>query len=268
MPRPQNSRKSGKTPYEKPRRPPPRSTVQTAGDEKQHTLRKMIVVHTGHSFVRRSKCAMLNQHYSKNSYLDTRQEHDEDGRLARRHNLFLRVKSIHTFARNISRIEQMVAHVGSIKALNPDMVLFELGSNELANMPENVPQNDLFIVANYLKSLAACFHPTICVFMGVVPRISNINSSPEAYKQYAKWFNGFLHQFEQESLRGSYPTNFRYHKMQGWHYKKDRHNRDVECPPEDWVCHDGVHPTVEHMKNKHSATLKKAILDYKNIPHY
>jgi hypothetical protein len=208
---------------------------------------------------------MLGQDYHKETYTDTTER--EAKRLARRYRVADRVSMVHTYAKNVIYIEQILRNPGSIASFKADMIVFELGSNELARMPDGLTKERIFITANYCKTVSACFNPrSICVFMGVLPRLGKIQCSPESFRQYAKWYNDFLREFARETENGSYPPNFRFHHMQGWAMMKDRSGRDVERPATDWLGHDMIHPHKMVFLDKYAHTLRSAILDPKNLP--
>lgn len=230
-------------------------------------------MHSGHSFVRRSKCAMLGERYHKNTYMDTdngnidKNTTTEARQLAKDYRVTNKISRIHTHAKGIAFIGDILEKPTHLTSLTPDMIVFELGSNELAQLKDGWDRNRIFIIANQLKGLAAYFCPnTICVFMGVLPRVNNISCTPESFRIYANWFNDFLRQFAKTSMRGIYPQNLRYHHMQGWAYKKDNRGRDVERSASEWLGHDNIHPHKRVFKDKYAHTFRKAMLNNENLP--
>jgi len=227
--------------------------------------RRMIVVQTGHSFVRRSKCAVLGEVYDKDTFRDTTD--DQADTLAWEHKVWWRVQRIHTYSKDISSIRDILPDCDPILANNPDLVLVDIGSNDLAKCFNGYNTSKIFLIANLLRQLAALLHPRICVFMQVLPRRKRMKCTSESFDHYATIFNNFLSQWHNEALTGCFPDNFRFYKMQGWWTKNDEITGAViPCPTSDWMKGDGIHAHTDAMAGKHSRNIKKAILDNDTYP--
>ena len=227
--------------------------------------RRMVVVQTGHSLVRRSKCAVLGEIHDRDNFRDT-----TDAQaiiLPLKHKVWWRVQKIHTYSKDISFIRDIIGDCDPILNHNPDMVLVDLGSNELANCLDGYDIGKIFVIANLLRQLSALLYPSICVFMQILPRRRYMSCTPENFDHYATIFNNFLGQWHHEALSGCFPDNFRFYRMQGWWTKKDDiPGADIPCPTSDWMKTDGIHVTTDAMAVKHSRNIKKAILDNDTYP--
>jgi len=143
-------------------------------------------------------------------------------------------------------------HHDPILANNPDLVLVDLGSNDLAKCFDGYNTSKIFMIANLLRQLAALLHPRICVFMQVLPRRKHMKCTPENFDHYATSFNNFLAQWHDEALTGCFPDNFRFYRMQGWWTKNDEITGAViPCPTSDWM-KEGWHPCT-HRRNVREA---------------
>lgn len=228
---------------------------------------RMVVVYAGHSFVRRSKCAMVGGSHIPTQYQDV-QHRSQAAELAHHYKVGYRVSEVYTMARGIVHAGDLNRHIDDILEKDPNMILLEVGTNSLSTMDDDVTDAQVYSVALYVKALAAIIPPHITVVcMGVVPRESpTMSCTVESFTKYAGLYNGFLKQFAEESHRGQIPTNFRYQKPQGWWTQELPDGSSVPCPVDDWICGDMIHPTREAFLTKHARTVKKAILNPRNLP--
>ena len=254
----------------------PRSQITTPlGNTYQIGSNRFSITYTGHSFPRRSKCANLNQHYNRDTYRDTTDPEAID--LAAAHKVSAHVTGIRTFCtylddngarRVINNIQDIILNLTDIASHNSDMYIMDVGSNECASAPEGLNYGAVWTLANNCRNIAAALYPKVCIFMGIVPRLGGLTTSPDTFRRYATWFNEALAEFERQALQlNIFPQNLRYHHMQGWWMKKVN-GVDVECPVTDWCAIDRIHPTTDKLREKHSKTIKKLIRDEKNIPHH
>jgi len=182
-----------------------------------NTRHKVVLI--GHSFVKRHKNEVMRGvpgHHAGSDIIDN--QHSLPSILADRMKISNHYHSVYTHCKDIYFVEQLLGSVDDIKALNPDVVLANIGTNRMANL-EDPTEAEIEHLASWLRFLASRFPAHIpVIFMGMVPRLEGIIMSAEQFRASARIFNSKLEKYEQDSMQGIGPVNFRYHPMTNWDF--------------------------------------------------
>ena len=247
----------------------------------RHERKKMKVVHAGHSFVRRATQAMVKSRFSKYSprhTMEVTQPTYASG-LTNAYKISNKVSYMYTCSQDIVLVEDILARTQDILRYDPDFVLIDIATNNIANMSGQDPswKYNIRLLVRMCVDIALKFPTgvTVC-FMEVVPRLvcRGEHMTPSRFEEYSSYFNNLLRIRQGEALNPPMltvdsdvktPSNFRYQKMQGW--------RNVMVGSRYWqreldgmLSEDGIHPTFATYRDKYARSVSRAILSSRNAP--
>lgn len=270
---------SHRSPYTKHRpskkRPPPtppKSADAPSAPPDNKGLYKTTLV--GHSFIRGFKLAMLQGHIDDHIQGGTHGAAFRDvvygataAEFARQIKIDLRYKKVYTHARLVTFIPDLTRDLTHILARNPDSIILNIGSNDLAALYNNFTEEQVIAMTDAIRDFVQFKIPNhiIVVCMGVVPRLSGINTTPDRFVDAADLFNRQLQILENKALAGEEPVNIRYNKMVGWNWIQVG-NQHVRLDPRTWCNAQGIHPTDDMYKDKFCKSIRRALTMSKNRP--
>jgi len=232
----------------------------------------------GHSFIRGFKHAMLDGLIADNLQGASYGEHFRDitntllyrnaaAILAREIKVNDRYKRVFTHARLISDIDDLFRAKTAILANNPDSIILNIGSNDLAALLPGFTDAQVVAIADRVRDFIQFEIPNhiIVVCMGVVPRLEGMHTSPVDFRRACVIFNARLLEHETRALQQHEPANFRYNRMVGW-FMKQVGRQHLEVPVTDWCNNSRIHPTTYHYTTKFRASIQRAMIMSKNRP--
>jgi len=232
------------------------------------------VVHSGHSFVRGFKQAILRTVIPEASLGPStgsrfRDVIDLETAILVSNEVGVNEKyqAIFTHSRDIIFIQHLLEapNVDAIIALGPDSIVFNMGTNDMACFVNGWTEEMVTNLAARLRQVATNFFPIKCIFMGQVPRLQGIQTTAPDFREMVRTFNKELEKYKQEALTGTAPTNFRYHEMRGWD-KVDQDGASADLPVTSWCNSQGIHPREHVYRDKYRKSLKRALIMNKNRP--
>jgi hypothetical protein len=160
-------------------------------------------------------------------------------------------RAAHTVADGIIFIEDMIVAGEQILATHPDVLVADIGSNDIARYCNVEPQKMLHL-AHVLHETLHSFAVPLIVVNAVLPRTGRLAGTPETFLKNADLFNLYL--AEMNSLTPAVV----YNKMRGFQYTHTQ-GQDLPRPVKQWS-DDGIHCTSQSMLS-YQQRIRHAILD-------
>ena len=225
-------------------------------------------VMAGHSFVRGFKNAMVGGRPASHEDVS---DPVTAARFAEKLEITTRYHGLYTQAKNMVFIADLRRDLQQIFQKNPDSILVNVGSNDLATLRPDYSVQQVKELAAELRDFVHFQVPShiIVVCMGVVPRLQGIHTSPAQFREAARLFNEELQSFETDALAGVEPTNFRYNRMRGWDQQEVNNQgaiQQLDLEVEAWCNDRGIHPRHHVYMDKFAKSVKRALTMSKNRP--
>ena len=211
----------------------------------------------GHSFIRRLRDTIFTP-ASKQRRGGRGQDvhHVQDRRAstcAKRLGVDKNIDYVYTSSNLINFIDDLHTANSTIDQVRPQIVLIDIGSNDVAQL-HTVAPNATLSLANRVFEFAQSLNLPLVIINAILPRTSNIHSSAEIFRQNAANYNHAL-----ATICSSTDT-IRYNKMRGFHYYYDHNDQQQHRPVTHWST-DGIHCDTELSKKQYRNRIRHAILD-------
>ena len=118
---------------------------------------------------------------------------------------------VYTVSDNIVFLRDLINALPSILCLHAQIVVIDIGSNDLSKLTSHCPKTTVFI-ANEIFSFANNVCAPRVVINAVLPRVGNLACSPDTFLLNSRDLNNYL------STLCSVESHIHYNKLKGFHY--------------------------------------------------
>ena len=210
----------------------------------------------GHSFVRRYRDTLIKPENGRKSGRDISESRGHVAITAARvANVSYRVGALFTASQKINLLKHLDKSETTVIAVQPEVVVLHIGSNDLANFPvvDEFAARELAKAAwRFAEHLCNDYGVRRVVMLSTLPRAALITGSPATFTDNMNFFNSEL-----ENLCRPLQQLI-YVRVRGFFFKKVN-NLDVPRPVAEWST-DGVHCDEESMP-KYAKRIRLAILN-------
>ena len=144
------------------------------------------------------------------------------------------------FIHQLSRIQKQLLEI------RPDIVLVDIGSNDLANLTFANPGRCLALATAIFDFAQTIISSTTVIINSVLPRVGRLNCSPKTFLENCTYFNNFL-----KHLCSSTP-NIKYQKLRGFFGSDPEHKLS-------WSL-DGIHCNASAGQRMYTTRLRQTLL--------
>ena len=162
------------------------------------------------------------------------------------------INSVYTSSNSINLISDLHRSLSLIHHIKPDILLLDIGSNDIANV-HKVDPNLMLELAHELFQFAVSTQVPLVIINAVLPRTSKISSNPDDFRNNASHFNKSIQVYASDT------QNVKYNKMRGFSFYYDQHKNERQKPVDHWST-DGIHcdsQSIHQYRNR----IRHAVLD-------
>ena len=211
------------------------------------------IVLVGHSFIRRFRDYHLPYHAGGHDILQPNAV--RAAQLSDALNLEHHVEGVHTYADNVVMADDLTHSIPLIRAVRPNIVLMDIGSNDLANlhMTDHFSSLDLATrVFDIAKQYNEQRSVPMVIINSILPRSNNIACMADVFLRNAEHYNNVVSNYCDKK-------KIIYNKQRGFHFMEIQ-GQQVSHPVSSWS-KDGIHCDIPQSMAQYTQRLRRAILD-------
>ena len=209
----------------------------------------MDVLLVGHSFIRRYRDQKLRRQRGERPTDISPTQIIKAQQMASAMRLSQHVRAVFTLSDNIVLMRHVLQQKRKIRQLQPEVVVFDIGSNDLAHLASVEPRRMLHM-ANELHSFISQLGLQLIIVNAILPRTAGISCTPETYAANAKLYNQYMSVFCEVNPK------IVFNKQRGLQCLADTNN---PRPVHQWS-HDGIHLASSAVRT-YENRLRHSILD-------
>ena len=216
----------------------------------------MDAVMIGHSFIRRLRDETFPPRVAHRRIPRGQDIHHVQQNKARAFASKLRlddnIRAIYTASNGINLIKDLHKSESLIFQIRPDMILIDIGSNDLANLTDQ-DHNSALNFAHQVLEFAESLPAHLIIINAILPRSESITCSPETFRYNASHYNRIVSTFCATS------PHIKFNKMWGFNFHYDNDTEQTR-PVSLWSL-DGIHCDTQIGRKQYRSRIRHALLD-------